>query len=146
MPLLDLRDLRDTFRTHLLGVGGLPSIKYQNRNFDLGSVTNDPPHYIQEVSGVSDEEQSSTSFVESVGIYQLNVRVATGDGTETGEDLAKTLADRFAPAQALQSGTTQQCFSLYKTVRPTPFVDPDDSDWVVFPVQVLWRAFTVNNI
>lgn len=145
MPLLDSRDLRQTFRTRLLLLPGLPPISYQDRPFDQKNVSNSPPHYIEEASTISSETQASSGLNMALGIYRFDVKILAGHGTETAEDLTKTIADQFPPKLSLASAT--QCFQLYETSRltPTPDVETDEKvGWIRHPVAILWRAFTAN--
>ncbi len=138
---VEQRKVLQSMRTQLLTLPFVfdSIISVENRSFRTPPPdVNKPKAWFRETLIPVSEQLTANQQVEATGIYQIDVMVPDGTGTELVSDNARDIAKAFGPAISLNFQGIS--VSIFRVERGQGNPDPDGV-WFFIPVRINWRTF-----
>jgi len=142
----DLKNVRLALRTQLLTVAGLPGAslrQFENRDFQPPEPTRNAM-WVRETCVPGDELHVATNTLEAIGLYQIDLFVPVGSGTENIETVANVIRLAFSPPRSLSYNSTDVV-----VYRASPLESTQerraDAVWYMLPVRMFWRTYSTAN-
>lgn len=100
-----------------------------------------PTLWIQEYYTKGITHKAAFGYIESVGIYIINVHYPKGLGDERPKTLAKNILDVFPAASSIQYQGHE--IAIDQSEEGSPFFDEFERNaaWYVVPVRITWRSY-----